>query len=111
MPQNIDKLTEQIRTLLPLVKEVQVQNTEQQLIKQEIKNLKKYKIGDDKISELELKLSKDQAKYDKGIQKQFTETELENEKQFGIFRNKMVFYAIIEKVIVAVIIAYLIKGQ
>ncbi len=111
MQPNIERLIEQIRTLSPLVEEVKEHDKAQAVMQSDIKNLKEYKIGEEKITELQLEMAKDQAKYDKSIQEQISNNILANEKQFGIFRNKMVLYAIVEKIILAVIITLAIKGN
>lgn len=99
MTPTIDYLSAQIKSLIPLLKQKEEQNVEIKLLKQDVENIKKYKISENDLTKFEL-----------AIEKQRGENKLYNERQFGDFRRKLVILAIIEKVIVAGIIYFITKG-
>lgn len=99
MPPSIEFIAAQLKNLIPLLKSKEEQNVEIQLIKRELEALRDHKVSNNDLTKFELKLAK-----------QHAANELENEKQFGKFRNKLVILAIAEKILVAAIIYYVTKG-
>ncbi len=87
-PPSLERLSETLRHLIPLLKKTEKQNVEIQLLKQRVDNLEGNNLEENDLTEFKLELEKENSKV----------------------KQKLVAISILEKVAIGVIIYHFTKG-